>query len=198
MKRQVPFIFLTLFTWAGVAAAQSTVELQPGAQLAIDGTSTVRSFTCKAKAVKARLTPGEAGGGLAPEQLAGALREVRLEVPAGQLDCANGTMNEHMLNALKAQENPTILFQMSGYEAGSAKDGQVPLRIRGELSMAGSTRPLELDARATPTPEGGLRVKGQYSLRMTDWGVRPPTLMLGAMKVGDTVVIRFDFTLARK
>jgi polyisoprenoid-binding protein YceI len=197
MKRHVPFI-LTLFTWAGVAAAQPAVELQPGAQLAIDGTSTVRSFTCKAGVVKARLTPGEAGGSLVPEQLATALREVRLEVAAGQLDCANETMNEHMLKALKAPENPTILFQMSGYEAGAGKDGLVPLHIRGALSMAGASRPIELEARATPTPEGGLRVRGQYALRMTDWGVRPPTLMLGAMKVGDSVVIRFDFTLARK
>jgi polyisoprenoid-binding protein YceI len=197
MNRPVPF-FLMLFSFAGVAAAQSTVELQPGAQLAIDGTSTVRSFTCKAREVKARLTPGEAGGSLAPEQLAGALREVRLEVPTGQLDCANGTMNEHMLNALKAKENPTILFQMSGYEAGAAKDGQVPLRIHGALSMAGASRPIDLEARATPTPDGGLRVRGQYSLRMTEWGVRPPTLMLGTMKVGESVVIRFDFTLGQK
>lgn len=197
MKRLVPLLMMTL-AWGGMASAQSGVELQPGGELAIDGTSTVRDFTCEAKGVEARFTPGEAGGALTLEQLAGALREVRLEIPTGKLDCANGTMNEHMHSALLMSQHPTIRFRMSDYEAGDAKDGQVPLRIRGELSMAGVTRPIALVARATPAPEGRLRVQGRYLLRMTDWGVRPPTLMLGAMKVGDSVVIRFDFALGRK
>jgi hypothetical protein len=195
MRRLVSLLMMT-FAWAGVAAAQPEVVLLPGAELAIDGKSTVRDFTCKALEVKARLTPGEAAS-LEPEQLAGALREVRLEIPTARLDCANGTMNEHMFNALLAQQHPTIRFQLSGYEVGTPKDGQVPLRIRGQLTMAGATRPVDLWASATPTEDGGLRVRGRYLLRMTDWGVRPPTLMLGTLKVGDSVVIRFDFTLAQ-
>jgi polyisoprenoid-binding protein YceI len=74
----------------------------------------------------------------------------------------------------------------------------VPLRIRGELTMAGVTKPVDMVARASSTPEGKLRVQGRYLLRMTDWGVRPPTLMLGTLKVGDAVVIRFDLALGRK
>jgi polyisoprenoid-binding protein YceI len=196
MKRLVP-LWMTL-AWAGAVAAQPGMVLQPGGELAIDGTSTVRDFTCKARGVTARLTPGESGGGLVLEQLAGALREVVLEVPAGRLDCANGTMNEHMYNALRSRQHPTIRFQLSGYEVGAVKDGQVPLRIHGELTLAGVTRPIDLEGHATPAPDGGLRVRGRYPLRMTDWGVRPPTLMLGTLKVGESVVIRFDFALQRQ
>ncbi|MFY0524356.1 YceI family protein [Archangium gephyra] len=197
MKRLVP-IFMMALAWPGMAAAQSNVELLPSGELAIDGKSTVRDFTCQAKGMEARFTPGEAGGELTLEQLTGALREVRLEIPTSKLDCANGTMNEHMYGALLMAQHPTIRFRMSGYEAGAAKDGQVPLRIRGELTMAGVTRPIDLVAHATSAPAGKLRVQGRYLLRMTDWGVRPPTLMLGTLKVGDSVVIRFDFALARK
>ncbi|QRN95398.1 YceI family protein [Archangium violaceum] len=196
MKRLVPLL-MTL-AWAGAVAAQPGMVLQPGGELAIDGTSTVRDFTCKAQGVTARLTPGEGGGALVLEQLAGAVREGVLEVPAGRLDCANGTMNEHMYNALRTRQHPTIRFQMSGYEVGAVKDGQVPLHIHGELTLAGVTKPIDLDVRATQTPEGGLRVRGRYTLRMPDWGVRPPTLMLGTLKVGESVVIRFDFALQRQ
>ncbi len=194
MKRLVPFLMMAL-AGAGAAAAQPGVVLQPGGELAIDGTSTVRKFTCKAQKVNAQLTPGEAGGGLGLEQLAGALSAVVLEIPAERLDCANGTMNEHMLKALQAQQHPTIRFQMSGYEAGAVKEGEVPLRIKGELTLAGVAKPIDLEGRATPTADGGLRVRGRYQLRMTDWSVRPPTLMLGTMKVGESVVIRFDFVV---
>lgn len=194
MKRLIPLL-MTMFTWAGVSAAQSGVVLQPGGELAVDGKSSVRDFTCRAREVKARLVPGEAGGGLALESLVGALRQVELEIPAGQLDCANATMNEHMFNALLVKQHPTLHFRMSGYEVGAAKDGVVPLHIRGELTMAGATRPVDLRASATATPEGGVRVRGRYLLRMTDWGVRPPTLMLGTLKVLESVIIRFDFAL---
>jgi polyisoprenoid-binding protein YceI len=197
MKRFASLL-MTTFAWAGVAAAQPAVVLQPGGELAIDGKSTVRDFTCKALEVKAQLTPGEAGGSLALEHLAGALREVRLDIPVARLDCADRTMNEHMFTAMLARQHPMIQFRMSGYEVGEAKEGQVPLRIRGELTMAGSTRPVDLSASASPTADGGLRVRGRYLLRMTDWGVRPPTLMFGTLKVKESVVIRFDFALARR
>jgi polyisoprenoid-binding protein YceI len=195
MKRLIPL--MTMLTWAGVAAAQPAVELQPGAELAIDGKSTVRDFTCRAREVKAQLTPGNAEGSLALEQLTGALREVQLEIAVAKLDCANATMNEHMLNAMQATQHPTLRFRMSSYEVGAVKDGQVPLRIKGELTMAGTTRPVDLQASGTAGLDGELRVRGRYTLRMTEWGVKPPTLMLGAMKVFDPVVIRFDFTLAQ-
>jgi len=196
MRRLVPLLMMVL-AWAGVSVAQPGMVLQPGGELAIEGKSTVRDFTCDAREVNASLTPSGAGG-LALEHLAGALREVLLEIPVSKLDCANGTMNEHMYNALRVRRHPTIRFRMSDYEVGAAKDDQVPLRIRGELTLAGATRPVDLRGSATPTPDGGLRVRGRYLLRMTDWGVRPPTLMLGTLKVRDSVVIRFDFALARR
>jgi polyisoprenoid-binding protein YceI len=197
MNRLVPLMMSTL-AWASIAAAQPQVVVQPGAGLAIDGTSTVRDFTCEARVVKAQLTPGETGDALAPEQMAGALSAAVVEFPVARLDCANGTMNEHMLKALLAEQHPTIRFELSGYEAGAVKDGQVPLRIHGGLTLAGVTRPIDLEARATPGTDGTLRVRGRYLLRMTDWSVRPPTLMLGTLKVGDSVVIRFDLTLQRQ
>jgi polyisoprenoid-binding protein YceI len=195
MKRLIPLI--AVLAWAGVAAAHPAVELQPGAELAIDGKSTVRDFTCRAQEVKAVLTPGNAEGSLALAQLGGALRAVQLEIPVAKLDCANGTMNEHMFNALLLKEHPTLRFRMNSYEVGAVKDGQVPLRIKGELTMAGTTRPVDLQASGTAGLDGELRVRGRYTLWMTEWGVKPPTLMLGAMKVFDPVVIRFDFTLAQ-
>ena len=48
MKRHTPLLSLLLAasTWTGAAHAQPTV--QPGAELVIDGKSTVRDFTCRA------------------------------------------------------------------------------------------------------------------------------------------------------
>ncbi len=195
-KRYLPLIIGTL-AWAGTAAAQS-VTVAPGAQLVVDGDSTVRSFSCKAAKLDVKLQPND-GAGLGAEQLATALRGLSFELPTAQLDCANDTMNGHLRDALKAKEHPAIAFKMSSYTAGPVQaDGRRVLRIKGDLSFAGSTRPVELTAFAAATPEGGLRVQGRHSRRMTEWGVTPPSLMLGTMKVTEAVAIRFDATLKQQ
>jgi polyisoprenoid-binding protein YceI len=117
---------------------------------------------------------------------------VRLEIPVKDLDCANDTMNEHMLEALKADKHPTVRLRLTRYEVGAATEGLAPLKLMGELTLAGVTRPVTLIASARPAADGSLRVEGRYLLKMTDWGVKPPSLMLGTMKVREAVLIRFD------
>ena len=195
-KRYLPLIIGTL-AWASTAAA-SSLTVAPGAQLIVDGDSTVRSFSCKAAKLDVKVTPNE-GAALGADQLASALRGLSFELPTAQLDCANDKMNDHMRDALKAKEHPAIAFKMSSYTAGPVQaDGRRVLRIKGSLSLAGSTRPVELTAFAAATPDGGLRVQGRHNLRMTEWGVKPPSLMLGTMKVKEAVAIRFDATLKQQ
>lgn len=195
-KRYLPLIIGTL-AWASTAAAAS-ITVAPGAELVVDGDSTVRKFSCKAAKLDVKLQPSE-GASLADAQLATALRGLSFELPTAQLDCANGKMNDHMREALKAKQHPSIGFKMTGYTAGPVQaDGRRVLRIKGNLSFAGSTKPVELTAFAAATPDGSLRVQGRHNLRMTEWGVKPPSLMLGTMKVREAVAIRFDVALKQQ
>lgn len=179
--------------WGGSALAGG-VAVKSGGQLSLDGTSTARAFTCKAKAFDPKLTPG--AGSLKPAELGQAVTGVQLELLVAQLDCGNGTMNDHMRDALKAKEFKVIRYALGGYSVGAqAPDGRVPLKLKGELELAGQKRPVELTAMATPAADGSLRVQGSYALKMTEWGVKPPSLMFGAMKVGEVVTIKYDFTL---
>ena len=45
------------------------------------------------------------------------------------------------------------------------------------------------------SPLYGQGKKGSKQLKMTDFGVRPPTLMMGTMKVHDPVKVSFDVLL---
>ena len=69
--------------------------------------------------------------------------------------------------------------------------------MQGALTVAGGTRPIVLDADGFAVP-GGVRIAGSTSLRMTDYAVKPPTLMLGAIKTADQVVVTFDMELLTK
>jgi hypothetical protein len=46
-------------------------------------------------------------------------------------------------------------------------------------------------------PSGVVNVKGIVPLKMTDFGVDPPTAMLGALKTGDDIKINYDFQFVK-
>ena len=181
----------TVTPWAAIGT-QMTLGTQ--SRLWVNGTSTVRSFECKAAEFDAAI---ESTGPGAAKAVAGgekAVRTVTLTVPAARLDCANGTMNEHMLKALKAKEHGTITFKLSSYDV-APEGAQVKGALKGELTLGGVTKPVTISALGAAMPDGTLHVTGVYELKMTDYGLKPPSLMMGTMKVHDAVKVSFDLIL---
>jgi polyisoprenoid-binding protein YceI len=180
------------------AAAQSgmggSLGLQPDSRLWVEGTSTVRSFTCRAPTVNATVSTSSAEAVAATLSGEKAVSTVRIEVPARSLDCDNGTMNGHMLNALKASEHPTISFRMTSYDL-TPRDGSATVRLQGRLNIGGQERPITMNAEARPGPSGALRLVGQQEVKLSDHGLRAPTLMMGTMRVGDAVQVKYDLLL---
>ena len=192
--RSVATLGLLVPALIAAAAVKSQLTLQPDSKLWIEGTSTVRSFSCKASAFDAAV--GTSQDAAVRAVLAGekAVDAVSVMVPAAKLDCGNGTMNSHMLKALKAAENPQITFRMTSYDlvpAGAGMQGT----LRGELTLGGVTRPIVVEAIAADGGDSTLLVTGRHVLKMTDYGLKPPTLMLGTMKVGDDVTVGFELRL---
>ncbi len=176
--------------WVGGAAAQ-----EPAGQLDISGTSTVRSWSCREAEIRTVL---KAGAGYESSVVAGekSVEAVSLSFPVEKIDCGNGKMEEHLEKALKAKEYPTISYVMSAYDIGAAIDAEtVPVKVTGDMTIAGQTRPVTMDVTVTKSPDGGIRVQGKQEIRMTDFGVKPPTLMLGTLKVGDEVRVSFDMVM---
>jgi polyisoprenoid-binding protein YceI len=173
--------------------ANEMLVLQPQSRLWIDGTSTIRSFTCKAAEVNAVV---EASGPNAIPQLLGGekgVKSVHVTVPAEQLDCGNGTMNEHMRKAIKLSENKSIEFRLTDYDVARNPDG-VSGTISGTLLLGGVTKPITIKAEGNPVG-GMLHITGSYDLDMTEYGLKPPTLMFGRIKVGQTVKVNYDLLL---
>jgi len=173
--------------------ANEQLVLQPQSRLWIDGTSTIRSFTCRAGEVNAVVEVN--GANAIPSLLTGEkdVKAVQVTVPAEKMDCGNGKMNDHMRNALKVTENPTISFTLKDYDVAKNADG-IAGTINGTLDLGGVKKPISLQA--TGASVGGmLHVNGVYELRMTDYGLKPPSLMFGRIKVGETVKVGFDLLL---
>ena len=105
---------------------------------------------------------------------------------------------ERAQEALEAKKHPEIHFKLQSYEADPAaaagSDGPVKLKAKGVLTVAGVQKPVALDLVAAKAGDG-VRFTGSKLLRMTEFGITPPVMMLGALKTADEVVISFDLQL---
>jgi polyisoprenoid-binding protein YceI len=173
--------------------ANEMLELQPQSRLWIDGTSSVKSFTCKAGTVKAVVEA--TGPNAIPSLFTGekGVKAVRVTVPAAQLACGNGTMDEHMRKAIKLSEHQTIEFKLASYDVATNATG-IAGTMTGTLSLGGVEKTITMKADGK-SEDGMLHVTGAYPLKMTEYGLKPPTLMFGRIKVGETVTVKFDLLL---
>ncbi len=177
--------------FAGLAATSASAQMALSGKLALssaskvwfDGTSNVKSFSCAAKKLDLDIVSDDDA---TPAKV---VKSALLTIPVKQLDCKNRTMNEHMLKALKSDKNPTIFWKLSSYRLEGAT-----VVMNGMLTIAGKESPMEL--RGTGGLDNGtIKVKGTKVFNMTQFGVKPPSLMFGTMKVADPVTVSFDIIL---
>jgi polyisoprenoid-binding protein YceI len=91
----------------------------------------------------------------------------------------------HALKALDAGRFPRISYQVDDIE--QTDDGY---RLRGTLEIRGKSRRHEVDLRAQDLGETW-QLSCEADVRQTDFGVKPYSILMGAMKVVDTVTVAF-------
>ncbi len=73
--------------------------------------------------------------------------------------------------------------------------GASPLaRLTRPGAVKSKSQPIEVDVRASETPEG-IVLEGSRALLMSDFGIKPPTMFLGTLKTADRVVVEWRLVL---
>jgi hypothetical protein len=163
----------------------------PTSRIWITGASNIRRFTCRASdaagAIDLRARPTRdaivSGDNLAASP--------SLLIQVATVDCGIGAMTEHLRETLRAGRFPTIEFRLAAYDVDLS--ARIPLaRLTGFTTIHGVTRPVETMAHVRADSLGTLHVTGTYTLRMSDFGVRPPRRFGGLLRVHDRVTVHFD------
>ena len=176
-------------------AAQNTPLTLGTARLTLAGTSNIHDYSATTTAI--RLTRVQLGTVPAGELLEHALKPGVVEafevaIPAKSLASQKDGLDKNMHKALKADEHPDITFKLLRFENRPAP--ATGLRAVGVLRVAGVEREVAL-ALKTERREAGLAVKGQLQLLMTDYGIKPPTAMLGMLKTDPRITVTFEIVL---
>jgi polyisoprenoid-binding protein YceI len=183
---------------AAVVGAQETTRLavSPESKLWIEGTSNLHGWSCKATTLDAAIELDAAAAAQLAAAPTKALKKVQVKVPVKSIKCGHGGMDDNVYKALKADESAEISYILATFEAvpGEAKDS-FTLHTVGTLTIAGKENKVSMDVVATRLADGTVKATGTVPIKMTDFGIKPPTAIFGRLKTGDDVKVNFELSV---
>lgn len=171
-------------------AAAAAEALKPEGFLRVEGDSTLHKWSAVADVVQLDLEPAP---GLTPAAAvaAGKVKSMKLTIPVAQLTSGEKGLDKNMRKAMKAEKFPEVVYDLG---AASVDAATLSGSTTGQLTIAGEKREIAMQV-VVVSHDGAVAVRGNYELKMSDFGIEPPKLMMGAIKVKDAVTVRFDLTI---
>jgi len=196
LLRTAPIAVLaaTALTAGPTAQARSPIGIDT-ARVTIAGSSNIHEYT--ASTTKVLVTRVKLATAIPPDAFwnevvkPGAIEGFEIAIPAATLSSPKAGLDKNMHKALKVEEFSLITFRLTRLDGGTAES----VKAIGVLRIAGVEHEVVLDLKTT-RKDGLLVVTGSLPLLMTDYGIKPPTAMLGMLKTDPKVTVSFETVLA--
>ena len=123
------------------------------------------------------------------------VQSLKVDVPVKSIKSNEKLMDTKTYEAFNAEKNPTITFQLIDAVIQKATAEDIDVTLTGNLTMAGVTKKVSFNTTGKALKAGTFQFTGSVALKMTDFKMKPPTAMLGMMKVGDAITLKFSIIL---
>lgn len=161
--------------------------------LTIEGTSNVHEWIANVNKVTGNANFSFSDDGMIK------INNCEINVDAKSIKSTKGSiMDGKIYKALNTDAHATITFKMKSLGAVSKTSNGFNANVYGYLTIAGVTKVISLDIVAKEVSDGSYEISGSEKLKMTTFGIDPPTAMMGAMTTGDEVTINFRTVLVQK
>ncbi len=159
-------------------------------ELQINGGSNLQSWSAAVNGVR---TTGDI---VITDGVLKELRDLVVEIDVASIEGSEGnTMTKKIMEAFDEKRHPVIRFQLSQVVNIERDSDDYLVTARGNLTMAGSTRPIQMQVRATIYPNGDIAFSGMEQFLMTRWNIDPPRALFGALRTRDEVEVAYQVVL---
>jgi polyisoprenoid-binding protein YceI len=110
---------------------------------------------------------------------------------AKSFNSGKSLMDNKTYDALKADTYPLINFTLTSVTDKKLINKVQQFTALGYLTIAGATKPVSLVALSTIGANSEVYFQGTKTIDMTQFGVNPPTALLGTLTTGKDVTITF-------
>jgi polyisoprenoid-binding protein YceI len=185
-------LLLPVLLVSGVLNAQTKFSTR-SYQIMVAGTSTMHDWTSKATAVTVTGDFAINNGTL--EKINSA--SVKIDAVSLKSTKNSDLMDERTHSTIKADKFPSITYVFTKVVSTQQSGGETTVTVNGNLTIAGVTKPTDLVLKFKALPNGDVEIKGSRKILMSNHGIKPPSFMLGAMKVADEITISYDVILKK-
>lgn len=179
---------LSTFGFSQKTLAQTPYKIAQSSQIKVAGTSNLHDWTMAATAFTCEGTFVVKNGQLQD------LTALTFTLPITNLKSKEDLMNERAYKALESEKYPRITFKLTDATIAA---GQKSIKAVGNLTIAGATKQIALQASYVVNSDESITIKTVEPVKMSDYKIKAPTFMLGALKVGDAVNIDITLKMAK-
>lgn len=153
----------------------------------IAGTSTLHDWTADVTKTTGYATLSVVNGALTN------IHDVSITMDARTIKSEKGSaMDKNIYKALNTERYPSISFVLTKLTPVSVNK----LNAVGKLTIAGTTQSISLTVYTKTNGHGDMVFTGSKALKMTDFRIEPPVVLLGTLKTGNDITISFETTFA--
>jgi polyisoprenoid-binding protein YceI len=120
------------------------------------------------------------------------LHAFTLHLAFTSLKSEHASMDDRTYKAVNAKKFPGISYKLTSAEVTPTGKGTYLIKTKGDLVISGVTQPVSIDVNAVVNADNTITCSGSKKIQLTDYGIKPPTFMLGAMKVYNDLTIQFN------
>jgi YceI-like domain len=164
------------------------------ADIKVLGTSNVHDWSMEDKDVSCTAKFTYAAG---KTSMPGGLETFSFTFPVHSLRSGKSGMDSKAYDAMKAKTSANIVFAASSSTVTPGSGNQFGVKSNGNLTIAGVTKPVVLTAACVVKADGSITCTGTDKLLMSDYQIKPPTYMLGALKTGNGLTINFTMVVKK-
>jgi polyisoprenoid-binding protein YceI len=184
LRKQTVSVLLFAFMMVGTLLNAQTLTIKSYTLTAHGGTNMKgHDFTTKVTQMTGTMTVTDN----LPQSLT-------VEIPVRSLNNGNRVMDNKTHDAFDPSKNPTIHFTMTEMNSLQVEDDQLVVTVTGNLSMGGETKKVTLKATGKEVSPGVYTFQGTQPIKMSDFGMKAPTAMMGTLKVKDDVTVNYRVT----
>jgi hypothetical protein len=167
--------------------------VQPSSTLEIEGTTNVSGYKCAISKYVGHdtLVLHEGGKNIRPVFVKGAVA-----LDASSFDCGMALMTSDFQRAINSKAFPAIVIDFISFER-TPSYGTTREEFKGilKISLGGVTKFFEVNCAIRAGSSATISLSGSREFTFSDFGLTPPTRLLGTVKVKEALKVSFDLKL---
>lgn len=181
-------IIVSLLLAPNAVSAQTKFKAQ-GLNMSIKGTSTLHDWEMNSN-------EGQCEAVIALHNDKVSFSDLSFTLPAKSLKSGHSLMDKNTYKALDTDKNPNISFVLSTANVTPIDANTYSFKGVGKLTIAGTTKQTDLVATVKyNAADKSFTCTGTKKFKMTEYNVKPPTVMMGTIKTGDEIAISYNLKI---